>query len=145
MLAEHGANKCGGWDLGLSAAELPGSNWRGTPDQKAEAKSVLRGAASSARSPKVSSVRYVPGDQQEGPLPPRCFSGRRWRRKGDPSVEMLPAREQGLWARRKAEKVYLVQNKKKRERFEEHCCKSIIKPRRRHFLSYLGGDTECSL
>ena len=33
--------------------------------------------------------------------------------------------------------------KKASNRFEENCCKSNTKPRRRHFLFCLGGDTEC--
>ena len=101
MLAERGANKSGGWSCPC-VVEHPA----GTCDRKAEAKSMLREAASSARSPKVTSERYVPSDQQEGTLPTHCCSGRRWRRKGAPSVEMLPAREQGPWARRNAEKVF---------------------------------------
>ena len=54
---------------------------------------------SSARSRKVSSVCYVPGDQQEEPLPSHCCCGRRWRRKGAHSIEKPPVKEQGLWAR----------------------------------------------
>ena len=57
---------------------------------KAETRSVLRRAVSSARSPKVSSVWYVPGDQQEESLPSHCCCGRRWRRNGAPSIEQPP-------------------------------------------------------
>ena len=55
-------------------------------------------------SSEVSSMRDVPGDQQEGPMPSRCRCSRRWRRKGAPSVEMLPEGEQELRARWKTEK-----------------------------------------
>ena len=47
-------------------------------------------AVSSARTWKVSSVWYVPGDQREGPLLSHCCSGRRCRRKGAPSIEKPP-------------------------------------------------------
>ena len=63
---------------------------------KAGTRSVLRRAVSSARSWKVSSVWYVPGDQQEGPLPSHCCCRRRCRRKGAPSTEKPPEKEQGL-------------------------------------------------
>ena len=39
---------------------------------KAETRTVHRRAVSSARSQKVSSVWYVPGDQQDGSLPFHC-------------------------------------------------------------------------
>ena len=55
---------------------------------KAETRSVLRRA--------VSSVWYVPGDQQEGPLPSHCCCGRLCRRKGASSIEKPPVKEQGL-------------------------------------------------
>ena len=63
---------------------------------KAETRRVLRRAVSFVRSWKVSSVWYVPGDQQEGPLPSHCCFGRCWRRKGAPSIEKPPVKEQGL-------------------------------------------------
>ena len=66
---------------------------------KADTRSVLRRAVSSARSLKVSSVQYVLGDQQEGPLPSHYCCGHRCRRKGAPSIEKPPEKEQGLWAR----------------------------------------------
>ena len=73
------------------------TSWQGTEMRsKGETRSVPRRAVSFARSRKVSSVWYVPVDQQEGPLPSRCWSGRRWRRKGAPSIEKLPVKEQGL-------------------------------------------------
>ena len=78
---------------------VPGDQQEGP---KAETRSVLRRAVSSARSWKVSSVWYVPGDQQEGPLASHCCCGRRCRRKGAPSIEKPPEKEQGLWARWKA-------------------------------------------
>ena len=68
---------------------------------KADTRSVLRRAVSSARSWNVSFVWYVLGDQQEGPLPFYCCCGRRCR-KGAPSIEKAPEKEQGLWARRGA-------------------------------------------
>ena len=71
-------------------------------ERKAEARSVLRRAASSARSEKVSSVWYVPGDQQEGSLPTHRCCGRHCRRKGAPSIKKPPLKEQGLWARWRA-------------------------------------------
>ena len=37
---------------------------------------------------------YVAGDQQEGPLPSPCCCGRRCRRKGAPSMEEPPVKEQ---------------------------------------------------
>ena len=82
---ERGANKWDLWNLGSSADELP--MYRGAAcgelmRPKTETRSVLRRAVSSKRNGKVSSVRCVPGDQQEGPLPSRCCSGHRWRRKG---------------------------------------------------------------
>ena len=58
-------------------------------------RSVLRRAVSSARIWKESSVWYVPSDQQEGPLPFHCCCGRRSRRKGAPSNENPPEKEQG--------------------------------------------------
>ena len=66
---------------------------------KAEMRSVPRKAVSSARTWKLSSVWYVSGDQQERPLPSHCYCGRRCRRKGAPSIEKPPEKEQGLWAR----------------------------------------------
>ena len=45
---------------------------------------------SSARTWKVSSVWYVRGDQQEGPLPSHCCCGRLCRRKGAPFIEKPP-------------------------------------------------------
>ena len=66
---------------------------------KAETRRVLRGAVSSVRSWKVSSVWYLPGDQQEGLRPSHCCCGRRCRSKGAPSIEKPPVNEQGLWAR----------------------------------------------
>ena len=136
MLAERGENKAAGWGLGSFAAEwsiLPAggelmrpkadtrsvlrravssahtrmvsSVWCVPGDQqegsKAETRSVLRRAVPSARTWKVSSVWYVP-DQQEGPLPSHCCGGRRCRRKGAPSNEKPPEKEQGLWARLEA-------------------------------------------
>ena len=85
---------------------VPGDQQEGP---KAETRSVLRRAVSSARSWKVSSVSYVPGDQQEGPLPSHCCCGRRCRRKGAPSIEKPPEKEQGLWARWKAKEKSLRQ------------------------------------
>ena len=60
---------------------------------------VLRRAVSSARTWKVPSVWYMSGDQQEGPLPSHCCCGCRCKRKGAPSIEKPPEKEQGLWAR----------------------------------------------
>ena len=97
---------------------------------KAETRSVLRRAVSSARSWKVSYVWYVPGDQQEGPLPSHCCCGRRCRRKGAPSIEKLPVKEQGLWARWKAKAKSL--RKKIPERLEERCHNNKSSLRRRH-------------
>ena len=68
MLAGRGANKSDGWVLGSSAAEWPIMPAGGELMRpKAETRSVLRRAVSSARTRKVSSVSCVPGDQQEGP------------------------------------------------------------------------------
>ena len=78
---------------------VPGDQQEGPKD---ETRSALRRAVSSARSWKVSSVWYVLGDQQEGPPPSHCCCGRRCRRKGAPSIEKPPEKEQGLWARWKA-------------------------------------------
>ena len=64
--------------------------------RKAETRSVLQRAVSSARSWKVFPVWYVPGDQQKGTLPSHCCCGRRCRRKGAPSIEKPPEKEQGL-------------------------------------------------
>ena len=105
MLAERGANKSDGWGLGSSAAEWSmcrGPAGRELMRPKAETRSVVQRAVSSARSRRVLYVCYVPGDQQEGPLSSRCCSGRRWKRKGAPSVEKPPVKEHGLWARWKA-------------------------------------------
>ena len=69
MLAERGASKSDGWGSGSSAAEwyiLPAVGELVGP--KAEARSVLRRAMSSARTRKLSSVWCVAGDQQEGPI-----------------------------------------------------------------------------
>ena len=68
----------------------------------AETSSMLRRAVSSARSWKLSSVRCVPGDQQEGPLPSHCCCGHRGRRKSASFIEKPPVKEQGSWVRRKA-------------------------------------------
>ena len=109
---------------------------------KAETRSVLRTAVSSARGWKVSSVWYVPGDQQERPLPSHCCCGRRCRRKGAPSIEKPPVKEQGLWGRWKAKAKSL--RKQLSERLEE-CYNSKPSQRRRHIVRVLGGDTECLL
>ena len=74
MPAERGANKSDGWGLGSSAAEwsvLPAGGELMRP--KAETRSVLRRAVSSARTRKVSFLWYVPSDQQQGPkVETRC-------------------------------------------------------------------------
>ena len=72
---------------------VPGDQQEGP---KAETRIVLRRAVSFTRSWKVSSMWYVPGDQQEGPLPSHCRCGRRCRRKGAPSIEKPPDKEQGV-------------------------------------------------
>ena len=110
---------------------------------KAETRSVLLRSVSSARSWEVSSVWYVPGDQQEEPLPSHFCCGRRWRRKGAPSTEKPPVKEQGLWARRQAKAKPL--RKKLSERLEERCHHSKSSLRRRHNVRILGGDIECPL
>ena len=79
----------------------------GTFDQEAETKSVLRGAASSARSSKESSVRYVPGDQQEGVLPPRRRSGRRRRKRALPPLKCYPRGNRGALGSAKSRKSVL--------------------------------------
>ena len=99
---------------------------------KAKKRSVLRRAVSSARTWKVSSVWYVPGDQQEGPLPSHCCCGRHCRRKGDPSMEKPPDKEQGLWARWKAKAKSLLVRKQTSERLEERCRNSRSSLRRRY-------------
>ena len=68
MLADRGANKSDCSGLGSSTAEwsiLPAGGELMRP--KLETRSVLQRAVSSARTPKVSSLWSVPGDQQEGP------------------------------------------------------------------------------
>ena len=165
MLAERGANKSDGRDLGSSTAEWSMTSWRGTDATKsrdeecASKSSVVRTYSegvvcvvrarrptggtksldgecapkrevSSARSWKVSSVWYVPGDQQEGPLPSHCCCGRRCRRKGAPSIEKPPEKEQGLWARWQAEAKSLRKNTP--ERLEERWHNSKSSFRRRH-------------
>ena len=65
---------------------------------KAETRTLVRIAVSFAHSRNVSSVWYVPGNQQEEPLLSHCCCGRRWRRKGALSLEKPPVKEQGLWA-----------------------------------------------
>ena len=99
---------------------------------KAELRGVLRTIVSSARIWKVLSVWYVPGDQQEGPLPSHCCCGRRCRRKGAPSIEKPPVKEQGSWARWKAEEKSL--RKRLSKRFEERCHNSKSSLRRRHIV-----------
>ena len=99
---------------------------------KAKKRSVLRRAVSSARTWKVSSVWYVPGDQQEGPLPSHCCCGRHCWRKGDPSMEKPPDKEQGLWARWKAKAKSLLVRKQTSERLEERCRNSGSSLRRRN-------------
>ena len=110
---------------------------------KAETRSVLRRAMSSARAWKVSSVWYVPGDQHDGPLPSHCCCGRRRRRKGAPSIEKPPVKEQGLWARWKAKTKSL--RKQLSEGLEARCHNSKSSQRRRHIVRVFGGDTECPL
>ena len=99
---------------------------------KAETRSVLLRVVSSARNRKVSSVWYVPGDQQEGALPSHCCCGRRWRSKSVPSIEKPPVKEQGLWARWKAKAKSL--RKQVSERLQERCHNSKASQRRRHMV-----------
>ena len=104
---------------------------------KADTRSVLRREVSSARSWKVSFVRYVLGDQQEGPLPSHCCCGRRCRRKGAPSIEKPPEKEQGLWARWKAKAKSL---RKKHRRYWRNAATIAYHARRRHMLNSRRGS-----
>ena len=107
-------------------------------DQKAQTRSVLRGAASSARSPKVSSVRYVPGDQQEVALPSHCCSGRRWRKKGAPRLRCYPRRNRGFGLEEKQKNATKIRHRRDSRTL-------LQATSRTPFVKLLGGDTECPL
>ena len=66
-------------------------------------------------------VRVVRARRPTGGAPAisHCCCGRRWRRKGAPSMEKPPVKEQGLWARWKAKAKSL--RKQLSERLEERC------------------------
>ena len=116
-LTEPGANKSAGWGLGrllCEAAAKATGGWLERPESREV--ECGPGSSASARRLMLSPVRYVPGGQQERPLSSHCCSGRRWRRKGAPSVQMLPEgnRDFGLGGKQK--------NALRFGEIEKHCC-----------------------
>ena len=110
---------------------------------KAETRIVLRRAVSSARRWKVTSLWYVHGDQQERPLPSHFCCGRRCRRKGAPSIEKPPVKEQGLWARWKAKAKSFM--KKTIGEIGGTLPQQQVKLKTTQCVRISGGDTECTL